>query len=121
MSVKIYIRDNTNGKVHEYGTDPHDALILLEDGSLHYENLYNGTGTMFPEEGYSFCTVSGKPPEDANGVRIVDIGGERNGVDCDKCRWKNNRHQKCSRCKRNPNIKDYYQMDVKAIGNMVLG
>ena len=31
MSVKIYIRDNTSGKVHEYGTNPYDALILQED------------------------------------------------------------------------------------------
>lgn len=53
MSVKIYIRDNTIGTVHEYGTNPHDALILQEDGSLHYENLQNCTGTMYPEEGYT--------------------------------------------------------------------
>lgn len=112
MSVKIYIRDNTSGKVHEYGTNPHDALILQEDGSLHYENLQNCTGTMYPEEGYSFCTVSGKPPEDTDGERLVDIGGERTGINCDKCRWRN-RHQKCSCCRRNPNLKDCYQLDIK--------
>lgn len=71
MSVKIYIRDNTSGAVHEYGTNPHDALILQEDGSLHYENLQDCTGTMYPEEGYSFCTVSGKPPEDTDGERLI--------------------------------------------------
>lgn len=39
MSVKIYLKDNISGTIHEYGTNPHDALILQEDGSLHYENL----------------------------------------------------------------------------------
>lgn len=58
MSVKIYIRDNTSGAVHEYGTNPHDALILQEDGSL---------------------------------------------------------HQKCSCCRRNPNLKDCYQLDIKKV------
>ena len=73
MSVRIFVKDNTDGKVHEYGTNPHDSLVLQEDGSLHYENLQNCTGTKYPEEGYSFCTVSGKPPEDTDGERIVEL------------------------------------------------
>lgn len=80
MSVKLYLRDNTDGTVHEYGSNPHDCLELNEDGSLHYQNLQNCTGTRYPEEGYSFVTVSGKPPEDCEGERIVDIGGESTGV-----------------------------------------
>lgn len=39
MSVKIYLKDNTSGTIHEYGTNQHDALVLQEDGSLQYENL----------------------------------------------------------------------------------
>lgn len=111
MSVKIYIKDNSDGKVHEYGTNHHDCLVLNEDGSIHYQNLQNGEGTL--GGGYSFCTISGKPPEDTDGERIIDIGGERTGVNCHQCRWKN-RHQKCSCCRRNPSMKDCYQMDKKA-------
>lgn len=111
MSVKIYIKDNSDGKIHEYGTNPHDCLVLNEDGSIHYQNLQNGEGTL--GGGYSFCTISGKPPEDTDGERIIDIGGERTGVNCHQCRWKN-RHQKCSCCRRNPSMKDCYQMDKKA-------
>lgn len=114
MSVRIYVKDNTDGKVHEYGTNPHDSLVLQEDGSLHYENLQSCTGTKYPEEGYSFCTVSGKPPEDTDGERIVDIGGDRTGVNCHRCKYRK-RHQKCSCCRRNPNLKDNFALDPKAI------
>jgi len=73
--VRLFVRDNTNGRVHEYGTDRHDALILQEDGSLHYENLQNGCGTMFPDEGYSFCLKDGTVPTDS--YPYIDIGGKR--------------------------------------------
>lgn len=111
MSVRIYLKDNTDGNIHEYGTNPHDALYLTEDGSLHYENLQNGDGTS--GGGYSFCALDGKPPDDQTD-RIVDIGGERTGVNCHQCRWRN-RHQKCSCCKRNPSIKDCYELDRKKV------
>lgn len=117
MSVKLYLRDNTDGTIHEYGTNPHDCLELNEDGSLHYHNLQNGTGTKCPEEGYSFVTISGKPPEDCEGERIVDIGGERTGVNCHKCKWRN-RHQKCSCCKRNASLKDCYEPDKAEINRL---
>ena len=83
MSVKLYVRDNTNGKVHEYGTNQHDALILQEDGSLHYHNLQNGCGTMYPDEGYTFCLADGSYPRTSGdyihyGVEpYIDIGGNR--------------------------------------------
>lgn len=112
MSVRIFVKDNTDGKVHEYGTNPHDSLTLQEDGSLHYENLQNGEGTL--GKGYSFCTVSGKPPEDTDGERIVDIGGDRTGVNCHRCKYRK-RHQKCTCCRRNPNLKDNFALDPKAI------
>lgn len=79
MSVKLYLRDNTDGTVHEYGTNRHDALILQPDGSLHYENLQNGTGTMFPEEGYTFVLADGSDPRETDEWQsepYVDIGGE---------------------------------------------
>ena len=49
--VKLYVKDNTTGKIHEYGTNPHDSLVLKEDGSIHYLNLQTCTGTRFPSEG----------------------------------------------------------------------
>ena len=77
MAVKIFLRDNTDGTVHEYGDSRHDALDLNPDGSLHYINLQNCTGTRFPEEGYSFCDKDGNTdfecPE--TGESIYDIGG----------------------------------------------
>lgn len=75
--LRLWVKNNTDGSVHEYGTDKHDALILQEDGSLHYENLQNSTGTMFPEEGYSFCSENGEIPDPTNvdDDAIIDIGG----------------------------------------------
>ena len=43
--VKLYVKDNTTGKIHEYGTSPHDSLVLKKDGSIHYLNLQTCTGT----------------------------------------------------------------------------
>ena len=76
--LKLYIRDNQTGIVHEYGTDPHDALILQEDGSLHYLNLQSCCGTKYPKEGYSFCLKNGAVPEADEEESYIDIGGERN-------------------------------------------
>ena len=76
---RLFVKDNTNGHVHEYGTSPHDSLILQEDGSLHYENMQCCTGTKFPDEGYSFCFADGTIPQwdVLHGVEpYIDIGGE---------------------------------------------
>ncbi len=83
--LRLYIRDNTDGHVHEYGTNPHDSLILQEDGSLHYHNLQNGEGTMFPAEGYSFCYADGTIPQwDMDDDPYLDIGGVGDG-NCQRC------------------------------------
>lgn len=77
--LRLYVKDNTTGRVHEYGTNQHDALILQDDGSLHYENLQCCVGTMFPEEGYSFCNEDGTIPkwdEKYGSEPYIDIGGE---------------------------------------------
>lgn len=74
--AQLFLRDNYSGTVHKYGDNKHDSLILEDDGSLHYYNLQNGCGTMFPEEGYSFCLMNGSSPEDEEtGIRYLDIGG----------------------------------------------
>ena len=77
--LRLFVKDNTTGRVHEYGTNKHDALILQDDGSLHYENLQCCVGTMFPEEGYSFCNEDGTIPkwdEKYESEPYIDIGGE---------------------------------------------
>ena len=77
--LRLYVKDNTSGRVHEYGTNQHDALILQDDGSLHYENMQCCAGTMFPEEGYSFCNEDGTIPKwdkEYGAEPYIDIGGE---------------------------------------------
>ena len=77
--LRLFVKDNTSGRVHEYGTNQHDALILQNDGSLHYENLQCCAGTMFPEEGYSFCNEDGTIPKwdkEYGTEPYIDIGGE---------------------------------------------
>ena len=79
--VKLYLKDNQSGHIHEYGSNQHDSLVLQDDGSLHYHNLQNGTGTRIPEEGYSFCLADGEDPRKSeecvrgNAEPYVDIGG----------------------------------------------
>ena len=89
--LRLFVKDNTSGNIHEYGTNQHDALILQDDGSLHYQNLQNGCGTMFPDEGYTFCGADGSDPRTREdyiqyGVEpYIDIGG--NGEDHATCEW----------------------------------
>lgn len=74
--AQLYIRDNTNGIVHKYGENEHDSLILQDDGSIHYYNLQTGCGTMFPEEGYSFCLADGRATVSIETYEsYLDIGG----------------------------------------------
>lgn len=77
--LRLWVKDNVTGIIHEYGTDEHDALVLREDGSLHYLNMQNGVGTLFPDEGYSFCRKDGTIPNTAMLLSddvYIDIGGE---------------------------------------------
>lgn len=102
--VRLFVKDNTNGCVHEYGTDCHDALVLQEDGSLHYENLQNGCGTMFPDEGYSFCLEDGAEPMWS--APCIDIGGEENAEQI-HAHWiidKGGQWAECSNCHEDEKI-----------------
>lgn len=107
--LKLWVKDNKTGTVHEYGTDKHDSLVLQEDGSLHYENLECSAGTKFPEEGYSFCREDGTiPSPDGEEEGYLNIGGDdfrpapvRYG------RWilrDANGNGVCSRCNRQDHI-----------------
>lgn len=81
MSVRLYIKDNITGNIHEYGENCHDSLVLQPDGSLHYENMQCCASTKYPEEGYTFVLKDGTDPREAKdyieyGVEAyVDIGG----------------------------------------------
>lgn len=77
----IRLRDNTSGRIHEYGTDRHDSLIISGDGKyLIYENMQNGCGSVFQDEGYSFVTENDVPPCDDDkaylyGTEVANVGG----------------------------------------------
>lgn len=76
--VRLYVKDSIDGTIHEYGTNPHDSLLLNKDGSIHYQNIQNSTGTCCPKEGYRFCLKDGTIPDDTEEPfeAILDIGGE---------------------------------------------
>lgn len=93
----MIIKDMSTGHAHEYGTNPHDSLIVSEDGrSLAYYNLQNGDGSRFgdyrfvgdDQEGYwNIGGVSIFVPERKKGKWIY---GEHDtamcdGYRCDKC------------------------------------
>lgn len=73
--LKLFLKDNESGDIHEYGTDKHDALIVNDDGSIHYTNMQNCSGTKCPEEGYSFCDADGNVPDTESEESYLDIGG----------------------------------------------
>lgn len=125
MSVKLFLKDNTNGRIHEYGANQHDSLILMEDGSLHYENLQNCTGTQFPEEGYSFVCEDGTDPRTnkeyvERGVEpYIDIGGEEDGRICEFCKHAGNIDGKCDLCKDNPKLTSHF-IQAKSIFDILM-
>lgn len=79
MSVRLFIRDNSSGSVHEYGHNQHDSLLVNPDGSLHYYNLQNGCGTM---DEYTFVLEDGTDPRTKEDYiefgceGVLDIGGD---------------------------------------------
>lgn len=40
MAVRLFIKDKSSGKVHEYGTDKHDSLYIVK-GTIKYSNMQN--------------------------------------------------------------------------------
>ena len=45
MLINLWVRDKSNGHIHQVGTDVHDSIEFL-DGHVHYVNLQNGCGTL---------------------------------------------------------------------------
>jgi len=78
--VRLWIKDTALGGFHEYGTNPHDSLVV-KDGALYYYNLQCGEGSMYG--GFQWCDSEGnllKIDEDAMAHGIcqcyADIGGD---------------------------------------------
>lgn len=45
MLMNIWVKDKTNGEIHQVGTNQHDSLMLM-DGAIQYYNLQNGSGSL---------------------------------------------------------------------------
>ena len=69
----MIIKDMLTGHAHEYGTNPHDSLIVSEDGrSLTYYNLQNGDGSRFGD--YRFVGDDHEGYWNIGGARMVEDG-----------------------------------------------
>lgn len=44
--IDLWIRDKYSGRIHKIGDDPHDCLVVDEEGTVHYLNLHNGDGCV---------------------------------------------------------------------------
>lgn len=45
MLINLWVKDKSNGGIHQVGTDVHDSIILLS-GQPCYYNMQNGCGTL---------------------------------------------------------------------------
>ena len=45
MLINLWVKDKSNGHIHQVGTDVHDSIIFL-DGKPCYYNMQNGCGTL---------------------------------------------------------------------------
>lgn len=80
----MYIKDLSTGKIHKYGSNKHDSLVISIDGRyLAYRNLQCGEGSALASknnnEGYLFCDADGNVVEGFTSDEYFDIGGKFNG------------------------------------------
>lgn len=45
MLINLWVKDKTNGHIHQVGTDTHDSVVFL-DGQVTYYNLQNSGSTL---------------------------------------------------------------------------
>lgn len=103
MAVRLFIRDKENGSVHEYGSNQHDSLYIV-DGELRYVNMQNLCSSPKTYE-FVHDPEQGKVPYDE---MLFDIGGDKRGM-CSGC--KNRDMAACGACVRNPYRSDNYEPD----------
>lgn len=60
--IRLFVKNNITGKVHEVGTNSCDYLFITVEGAIHYYNFQTESGTLYPEIGYSFCNKDGVVP-----------------------------------------------------------
>ena len=46
MKTDLYIRDKYCNTIHKIGDNPHDCLMVDDEGTVHYYNLQNGDGCI---------------------------------------------------------------------------
>lgn len=51
MLMNIFVKDNSNGAIHQVGTDTHDSLELI-NGKIEFINIQSMAGTL--DDDYSF-------------------------------------------------------------------
>lgn len=73
--MNIYVKDTHTGRVHEVGTDSHDALYISNAGHIDFINLQICEGTQYG--GYIFCDENGEDLREANfeDLAYIGIGG----------------------------------------------
>lgn len=45
MLINLWVKDKTNGRIHQVGTEVHDSLIYI-DGEVVYENMQSTASTI---------------------------------------------------------------------------
>lgn len=87
MKYDLWIKDKRSGRVHRYGSDQHDSLVIEDDGqSIIYRNLQNGESSHAWSDYLLVVDENGTLPKDDpmwkeyGAECFVNIGG----VDADK-------------------------------------
>ena len=82
MKYDLWIKDKRSGRVHRYGSDQHDSLVIEDDGqSIIYRNLQNGESSHAWSDYLLVVDENGTLPKDEPlrqeyGVEcFVNIGG----------------------------------------------
>lgn len=59
MLINLWVKDKSDGTIHQVGTDVHDSIEFL-DGKIIYYNMQNGCGAGFSaDDEYEFV----EPPD----------------------------------------------------------
>lgn len=66
--IDLWIRDKYNGHIHKIGDDPHDCLMVDEEGTVSYHNLQNGDGCT-AYKSVNRETIADKYPDKSWGAR----------------------------------------------------
>lgn len=88
-----------------YQTKAGNAAILLQNPLVRKEDLHFLVAESYEE--VKRMLVGGEAQKVPKELRHDEA--RRSGNTCDGCKWNGKRHQKCSCCRRNRNMKDNYK------------